>query len=233
MLQDLAFSHFVLRPHARQLVRSGKAVPLGARAFDVLNMLAQRAGDLVTKAELLAQIWPGLVVEENNLQVHISTLRKLVGADHIVTIPGRGYRFTAPVSLGDPQLAPVGAAKQAQRSAQQVTSLVNTAALATSASRSIAVLPFANLGGDTAQEYFSDGLAEDIISKLSRSPWLYVKLVNDNGRRIITRAVRLVTGWRTRTMWCGLYALDTSTYHERQQFIDHTAKRIAKRLADE
>jgi TolB-like protein/Tfp pilus assembly protein PilF len=174
VLQDLAFSHFVLRPHARQLVRSGKAVPLGARAFDVLNMLAQRAGDLVTKAELLAQIWPGLVVEENNLQVHISTLRKLVGADHIVTIPGRGYRFTAPVSLGDPQLAPVGAAKQAQRSAQQVTSLVNTAALATSASRSIAVLPFANLGGDTAQEYFSDGLAEDIISKLSRSPWLYV-----------------------------------------------------------
>ena len=65
------------------------------------------------------------------------------------------------------------------------------------------------------------------------SPWLYVKLVNDNGRRTITRAVRIATGWRTRTMWCGLYALDTSTSHKRQQFIDNTVKRIAKRLADE
>jgi TolB-like protein/Tfp pilus assembly protein PilF len=185
VLQTLVFSNFELRPYERQLLSGGKAVPLGARAFDVLNMLAQRAGDLVTKSELFEQVWPGLVVEENNLQVHISTLRKLVGAELIATIAGRGYRFTGRVKAADTatlitqELAanPTDAPPKRKAVNQPLVALQKTLApspLATSASRSVAVLPFANLSNDADQEYFSDGLAEDIISKLSRSPWLYV-----------------------------------------------------------
>lgn len=68
---------------------------LGARAFDVLVVLVERRERLVTKDELLETAWPGLVVEENNLQVQVSALRKILGPHAIATIPGRGYRFTA------------------------------------------------------------------------------------------------------------------------------------------
>ena len=73
----------------------GQPMPLGARAFDVLQTLIERRERVVTKGELLDIAWPGVVVEENNLQVQISTLRKLLGTQAIATIPGRGYRFTA------------------------------------------------------------------------------------------------------------------------------------------
>ena len=62
------------------------------------------------------------------------------------------------------------------------------------------------------------------------SPWRYVKLINDNGRRTLTRAIRASTGLRTRTMWCGLYALDTCTQQQRERFITETAQKITKRL---
>ena len=62
------------------------------------------------------------------------------------------------------------------------------------------------------------------------SPWRYVKLVNDNGRRTLTRAIRMSTGLRTRTMWCGIYALDTCTQQQREKFIADTTQKIVKRL---
>ena len=62
------------------------------------------------------------------------------------------------------------------------------------------------------------------------SPWRYVKLVNDNGRRTLTRAIRMSTGLRTRTMWCGIYALDTCTQQQREKFIANTTRKIVKRL---
>ncbi len=62
------------------------------------------------------------------------------------------------------------------------------------------------------------------------SPWRYVKLINDNGRRTLTRAIRASTGLRTRTMWCGIYALDTCTQQQREEFITETAQKITKRL---
>ncbi len=62
------------------------------------------------------------------------------------------------------------------------------------------------------------------------SPWRYVKLINDNGRRTLARAIRMSTGLRTRTMWCGIYALDTCTQQQREKFIVHTAQKIVKRL---
>jgi non-specific serine/threonine protein kinase len=97
------FGPFELHPSRRQLLRAGRALALGQRAFDVLLALVERAGHLVPKNDLLDLAWPGLVVEENNLQVQVSTLRKLLGPAAIATVAGRGYRFT-------PDVAPTHAA---------------------------------------------------------------------------------------------------------------------------
>ena len=94
-VRDFTFGRCVIRTSARQLLIDDKPAKLGARAYDVLLALIDRRDRTVTKSELLDSVWPGLVVEENNLQVHIWTLRKLLGPQAIATIPGRGYRFTA------------------------------------------------------------------------------------------------------------------------------------------
>ena len=81
---------------------NGQSARLGGRAFDVLIALAERHARVVTKSELLDLVWPGLVVEENNLSVHVMTLRKLLGNSSIVTVSGRGFRWTlAPSDEGD------------------------------------------------------------------------------------------------------------------------------------
>ncbi|HVO90188.1 MAG TPA: winged helix-turn-helix domain-containing protein, partial [Casimicrobiaceae bacterium] len=85
---------FEVRTTERLLLIDGAPAKLGARAFDVLQALYEHRERLVTKNELFEIVWPGVVVEENNLQVQISTLRKLLGPCAIATIPGRGYRFT-------------------------------------------------------------------------------------------------------------------------------------------
>ena len=108
---SMRFANFELQPQERRLLSAGKPVPLGARAFDVLLALAARAGQLVTKHELLDLVWPGLVVEENNLATQVSNLRKVLGGEIIATIPGRGYRFTStllePSSADAPALPPL------------------------------------------------------------------------------------------------------------------------------
>lgn len=93
------FGRFELRRTTRQLLVDGSPAALGSRAFDLLDALIDRRERLVTKNELLEVVWPGLVVEENNLAVHVRTLRKLLGPQAIATIPGRGYRFA--VELDD------------------------------------------------------------------------------------------------------------------------------------
>lgn len=99
------FGRCEVRPATRQLWVDGQPAALGARAFDLLQALVERRDRVVTKHELFDLVWPGVVVEENNLQVQISTLRKLLGAGAITTIPGRGYRFTQPLaSTGAPAL---------------------------------------------------------------------------------------------------------------------------------
>ena len=97
-MSDVRFGRFRLDMDQRQLTRDGAVVPLGGRALDVLCALVAAKGDIVSKDELMAQVWPGLVVEENNIQVHISALRKALdegtsGQSHLVTVTGRGYRF--------------------------------------------------------------------------------------------------------------------------------------------
>lgn len=101
----LCFGHFELHPAERVLRVNGEPVTVGSRAFDLLLALAQRHERLVTKQELLDLVWPGLVVEEHNVATQVSTLRKLLGAGAITTLPGYGYRLTVQRNA-----APAGAA---------------------------------------------------------------------------------------------------------------------------
>jgi DNA-binding winged helix-turn-helix (wHTH) protein len=84
------FGRFELSPATRQLLVDDQPTLLGARAFDVLQALIQRRERLVTKEELLDLVWPGLVVEENNLQVQVSALRRILGTEAIATIADSG-----------------------------------------------------------------------------------------------------------------------------------------------
>jgi non-specific serine/threonine protein kinase len=95
------FGPFELQPDNRRLLKDGATISLRPRAFDLLVELVERAGHLVTKDELLNRVWPKIVVEEAALHVQVSALRKVVGADAITTVSGRGYQFTLPVSTGD------------------------------------------------------------------------------------------------------------------------------------
>jgi DNA-binding winged helix-turn-helix (wHTH) protein len=146
----VAFGPFRLDRRARSLTRAGAEVTLGRRAFDVLCVLASAGGEAVSKDTLLELAWPGLTVEENNLQVQISALRKALGEGMITTIPGRGYRLTMARPGGPPPTD------------------------ATAGKPSIAVLPFTNMSGDIEQEYFADGVADDIITELARVKSLFV-----------------------------------------------------------
>jgi len=82
---------------SRDVFKDGVALRIGTRAFDILELLVRHQGHLVTKEQILEQVWPDTVVEENNLQVHISALRKALGSDRdlIRTVPGRGYLLLA------------------------------------------------------------------------------------------------------------------------------------------
>ncbi len=93
-VQSFAEGRIRLDCPARTLVIEGHAAKLGGRAFDLLEALVARGDRVVPKQELLDVVWPGLVVEENNLHVHVVTLRKLLGPQSIATVQGRGYRFT-------------------------------------------------------------------------------------------------------------------------------------------
>jgi DNA-binding winged helix-turn-helix (wHTH) protein len=97
------FGRFELRPASRQLLVDGQGVALGARAFDVLRLLIEHRERIVLKDELLDIVWSGLVVEENNLQVQISTLRKILGRDAVSTVPGRGYQFCMELENDNPK----------------------------------------------------------------------------------------------------------------------------------
>ncbi|MBN8903128.1 MAG: winged helix-turn-helix domain-containing protein, partial [Rhodospirillales bacterium] len=99
----LAFGPFLLLPERQVLLRQGERVRLGSRALDILILLVRRSGELVTKNEIVAHVWPDLVVEENNLRVHMVALRRALGDDprsptYIHNVTGRGYRFLAPVA---------------------------------------------------------------------------------------------------------------------------------------
>src|SRR6516162_531176 len=144
-----------------------RAIAIGSRALEILAVLADRQGHLLTKDEMMAAAWPGTVVDDNNLAVQISALRRILDRDRaegscIQTVPGRGYRFVASVT----RIAAEAHANAALVLPGAVPPLPDKP--------SIAVLPFANMSGDPAQEYFADGMVEEIITALSRIRWLFV-----------------------------------------------------------
>src|SRR3979490_2267895 len=114
---EVSLGQFRLNLRQRVLTLDGVPVPLGSRARDILCVLASAKGEMVSKDELMTRVWPGLVVEENNIQVHISALRKTLdagksGQTFVVTVPGRGYRLldqhssTATNGSADTRLGP-------------------------------------------------------------------------------------------------------------------------------
>ncbi len=146
---NLSFAGFVLKERERELVGPSGQVELGARSFDVLCALLARPNELITKSEILDVVWPGLAVEENTLQVHLSALRKALGPSLITTVHGRGYKYVGPTPA---KMASVAAPSTQPLSRRPV----------------VAVLPLDNLSGDPGQQYFSDGITDDIIDRLSR-----------------------------------------------------------------
>src|SRR3954452_15895106 len=98
----ISFGPFRLLAARRLLLEGDKPVRLGSRAFDILAALVERAGEVVGKEELIARTWPGTFVEEANLKIQVSALRRALGDGqgghrYVVTVPGRGYNFVAPV----------------------------------------------------------------------------------------------------------------------------------------
>lgn len=143
-MRVLVFDRFEFRPVERQLLRDGQPLALGARAMDVLGCLVERRGSTVTKDELLAAAWPGLVVEESNLSVQVSALRKALGPGIIATVSGIGYRLS--------------------------TVVAETGSLNTSGEPpAIAVLPLRPLG-DPGMALLAEGLTADVIALLARVP---------------------------------------------------------------
>jgi TolB-like protein len=186
---EVVFGPFRLDLGRRQLSRDGAPIHLAGRALDLLMVLGTANGQVVTKDQLMAQVWPGAVVDENNIQVHISALRKSLddggGAQRYVrTVQGQGYRL---VGIKDPPEV----SESKQRIGEDPTIPERP---------SIAILPFANLCNDPEQEYFADGVVEDITVAVSRIEWLLVIARNSSftykGRAVDVKQVGRELGVR-------------------------------------
>src|SRR5215208_6486780 len=199
---ELSLGQFRLNLRRRELTLDGKPVQLGSRARDILCVLASANGEVVSKDELMTRVWAGLVVEENNIQVHISALRKMLdngksGQNYVVTVPGRGYRL-----LSQPSASATG------------TGSTNTQpGPALPDKPSIAVLPFMSMSGDPEQQYFADGVVEEIITALSRFSSLFVIARNSSftykGRSVDVKQVGRALGVR--------HVLEGSVRRDRQR----------------
>jgi TolB-like protein len=157
--KDIGFGEYRLPRRDRQLHGPEGAIELSARSFDILLLLLERAGAVVGKSELLDAAWPGLILEENTLQVHVSALRKILGPSAIMTVHGLGYKYTGPNPLDLDQIYPENHGHETVRAPSDVANMELTR---------IAVLPFKNLSGDAKSHSLADGLAEDIITELAR-----------------------------------------------------------------
>lgn len=155
MSESFRFGRFELRPSERLLLADGEVVTLGSRAFDLLACLVVHRDQVLPKDRLMELVWPGRVVEENNLAVHVSALRKLLGPGAIATVSGRGYRFTLPI---DPA-AGADPARAAEPALERPC---------------IAVMPMSVLSADPQIAFLAQGLVEDVTALLARVPGFVV-----------------------------------------------------------
>jgi TolB-like protein len=176
--RQIHFGRFQLNLEGSGLSRDGEPVSLGSRALEILCVLASAKGEMVSKDDIMAKVWPGRVVEENNLQAHISALRKALddgqGKGHVVTVPGRGYRLIGIDASIAGHAARLDAAIVLDKP-------------------SIAVLPFQDMSDEPQHDRLNDGIVEDIITGLSRVAWLMVTARNSSaayrGRDLDVRQV--------------------------------------------
>jgi len=162
-----AFGEHVLDVERRELRRGGDPVAVEPQVFDLIVYLVQNRDRVVTKDELLDAVWGGRIVSESALTARINAVRRAVGdsgeAQAVIrTIQRRGFRFIAEVR------------EEGAPATMRDAPALEAAALALPDKPSIAVLPFLNLSGDPDQEYFADGMIEEIITALSRIRWLFV-----------------------------------------------------------
>jgi TolB-like protein len=173
MLQYV-FGDCVLDPERRELTRASEVIAIGPQVFDLLLYVLRNREHVVSKDDLLKAVWNGRIVSESTLASHINAVRKAIGDSGgeqrlIRTIARKGFRFVGDVTETQVQ---DDAAFTAITSNPSNDSLPQ--ALALPGKPSIAVLPFVNLSGDAEQDYFADGMVEDIIAALSRMCWLFV-----------------------------------------------------------
>jgi TolB-like protein len=224
---QFVFGECVLDTSRRELSRGSEPVAVGPQVFDLLIHLIENRDRVVSKDELLDVIWRGRTISESTLTSHVNFARRAIGDNGeeqrlIRTISRKGFRF-----VGDVREAPsLGAEKskvaEAGPSHLNITSL---GALALPDQPSVAVLPFLNLSGDPDQDYFADGVVEDIIGALSRMRWLFVIARNSSftykGRAVDVKQVGRELGVR--------YVLEGSVRKARNrvrvtgQLIDATA----------
>jgi predicted ATPase len=193
MAQTYRFGQVEIRPAERQLLVEGRPAAVGARAFDVLIALIDHRDRVVSKNELFDLVWPGLIVEENNLHVQISTLRKVLGAQSVATIPGRGFRFTpqleqseAPSCLLPPRNhnlpAQLNSFVGREREIAELKTLLGAARLVTLTST-----------GGTGKTRLSLQLAYDLVGSFPDGVW-FVELAPVADERRVPQAVATVLG---------------------------------------
>jgi TolB-like protein len=186
---------------ARSLLQAAdREVQLRPKSFDVLVYLVENADRLVPKEELINAIWPNVVVTDESLTHCVSELRNALGDSTqtiIKTVPRRGYRFAAPVSRLATSPAPIDAVASQPPTPSDIG---RNAEPPLPDRPSIAVLPFQNMSGDPEQEYFADGVVEDVITALSRFSGLFVIARNSSftykGRAVDVKQVGRELGVR-------------------------------------
>ena len=159
------FEGYALDTDRRELHRGDDLVPIEPQVFDLLAYLVSQRDRVVTKDDLLTAVWNGRVVSESALTTRMNAVRSVLGdsgeAQRLIrTLRGRGFRFVGDV--------------RASVDASANTAIAGSPALALPDRPSIAVLPFTNMSGDPEQEYFADGMVDDILTALSRVRWLFV-----------------------------------------------------------
>ncbi len=168
------FEGYVLDEQRRELTLRGQVVAVGPQVFDLLLLFVSNPDHVVSKDDLLQAVWSGRIVSESTIASHINAVRKAIGDTGeqqrlVRTVARKGYRFIGQVKTHDSQQA-----LQPDLDERRTATQTPSPGLVLPEKPSITVLPFHNLSGDPAQEYFADGVVEDIIVALSRIRWLFV-----------------------------------------------------------